>query len=104
MSKKYMVEEFREMATEAEVIEVYDQFYGHDMYTIADMLRQAADTRERIEKEIKLLKDLLVPTCYNCRWGCAFANGKTHCEKHRGNGSEVFLVDKIKFLKELIDG
>lgn len=49
----YTAQEMREMATEAEVIEVPDQFYGQDMNTIADMLRQAADDMEREGHEKK---------------------------------------------------
>lgn len=48
---RYTADEMREMATEAEVIEVADQFYGHDMDTIAAMLRQAADALEQEERE-----------------------------------------------------
>lgn len=47
---RYTADEMRDMATEAEVIEVADQFYGHDMDTIAAMLRQSADDMEREEK------------------------------------------------------
>lgn len=50
MPRRYTAQEMREMATEAEVIEVADQFFGHDMDTIAAMLRQAADLME-LEKE-----------------------------------------------------
>ena len=50
MARKFTVEEFREMATEAEVIEVYDQFDGHNMDTIAAMLRQSADAMDREKK------------------------------------------------------
>lgn len=103
MAKKYTAIDMR-LAAEDLTIEGLN--WMADRGTLADaaeMLRQAADTRERIEKEIKLLKDLLVPTCHNCGHRCAFRNGKKHCEKHIGDGSEVFLVDKIKFLKELIN-
>lgn len=50
MSRRYTAQEMREMATEAEVIDVADQFLGHDMDTIAAMLRQAADYMERERK------------------------------------------------------
>lgn len=104
MSKKFTSQEMRDAAITAETVEVADQFYGSEMDDIAAMLRQSADTYEKIEGEIKRLKDLLTPTCRNCGYRCAFRNGKTHCEKHIGDGSEVELVENIKYLRELING
>lgn len=75
-----------------------------DRIEISAMLRQAADTYEKIEGEIKRLEDLLVPTCSNCLFDCAFTRGKESCRSHTWDGSDVFLVEKIKYLKELING
>lgn len=97
MAKQYTSEEMRKEAGRIGCE------YG-DYLEVCAMLDQAADTREKIEKEIKRLHDLLTPTCHNCVLGCAFTNGKTHCEKHMGNGSEVELVDKIEYLRRLING
>lgn len=63
MARKYTAQEMREMATEAEVIEVADQFSGHDMDTIAAMLRQAADDLEREEKRKREYEYGLMSTC-----------------------------------------
>ncbi|MCQ2300607.1 MAG: hypothetical protein MJZ81_10845 [Bacteroidales bacterium] len=46
------------MATEAEVIEVYDQFDGHNMYTIAAMLRQAAEILDGVLNEITVIEKM----------------------------------------------
>lgn len=98
MSKKFTPQEMRDMAEN--IIMSEDDWIEDAAY----MLRQSADTYEKIEGEIKRLKDLLVPTCHNCRYRCAFRNGKTHCEKHVRDGSEVELVANIKYLKEFING
>lgn len=98
MSKKFTPQEMRDMAEN--IIMSEDDWIEDAAY----MLRQSADTYEKIEGEIKRLKDLLTPTCNNCVWGCALRHGRGHCEKHIGNGSEVFLVEKIKYLRELING
>lgn len=80
------------------------EYFYDDLIPVIESLRQAADTCEKIEGEIKRLEDLLVPTCRNCGHRCAFRNGNAHCEKHIGNGSEVELVANIKYLRELING
>ena len=48
---RYTADEMREMAIEAEVIEVADQFNSMD--TIAAMLRQAADMMDRADSAIR---------------------------------------------------
>lgn len=93
MARKYTAYQMRVASKSCEEM-------GHSM--VSAMLRQAADTYEKIEGEIKRLEDLLVPTCRNCGHRCAFRNGKTHCEKHIGDGSEVEFVANIKYLRELI--
>lgn len=90
-ARKYTADEMREMAAEAEVMEVADQFCGHDMDTIASMLRQSADILERIRNEVSAIEKM--PT----------ANLDGAFEHQKANGEK--LVAKIAFyikVKEIV--
>lgn len=84
MTRKYTAQEMREMATEAEVIEVADQFYGHDMDTIAAMLRQAADLMEREKKREKRYE-------YATKWDDGKIDGISPCKDE--------VTDSISFVQ-----
>lgn len=57
--KRYTAAEMREVALTCETVEVADQFYSIEMDRAAEMLRQAADTEERLQKEYEsILKNI----------------------------------------------
>lgn len=53
--KRYTAKEMREAASTCETVEVADQFYSVEMDRAAAMLRQAAETEERLQKEYKAI-------------------------------------------------
>lgn len=79
------------------------EYFYDDLIPVIESLRQAADTCEKIEGEIKRLEDLLVPTCSNCMFECAYTHGKEPCKNHTCDGSGVSLVANIKYLREFIN-